>query len=222
MSTGASALESQHPAHCRQKRWKVAPLQARSFDNYRAESPEQQQALERSRNYANKFNKVMERGASMIFYGPPGTGKTHMSCAIANHVMREFGASAVFTTVFEMFQQLKSTYGGKATKSELEVMNLYAGVDLLVLDEIGVQLGSNFESVMITDIINRRYSDMKPTLILSNLDLEGLKKYLGERVIDRMSEGGGGMIAFNWASYRPKVMGDDDLPKGTYDRPDWL
>lgn len=197
-------------------------FQARTFDNYRVTVPEQQQALDRARNYASKFPRVMERGASMIFYGPPGTGKTHLACAIANQAIREFGASALFTTVFEMLQQIKASYGSGATKSEAQVMALYAEVDLLVLDEIGVQLGTEYEGVMITDIINRRYSDMRPTIILSNLDQKGLGKFLGERVLDRMTEGGGGIVAFNWSSYRGQVLDDPDLPKGDYKTPDWL
>ena len=46
---------------------------------------------------------------------------------------------------------------------------------------------------------------MKPTILLSNLNIEGLGEYLGERVMDRLREGGGKMIAFDWDSYRRNV-----------------
>ena len=42
----------------------------------------------------------------------------------------------------------------------------------------------------------------KPTILISNLDINDLKEYITERVIDRMREGGGQKIVFNWESNR--------------------
>lgn len=101
-------------------------------------------------------------------------------------------------------------------------MQGFTATDLLILDEVGVQFGTDYEKVIITDIINRRYNDMRPTIILSNLDELELCDYLGARVMDRMFEGGGGVIAFGWDSYRAKVAKDEALPRGSYQTPDWM
>ena len=45
---------------------------------------------------------------------------------------------------------------------------------------------------------------MKPTILISNLPLEELSAFIGERVIDRMSDGGGCTLAFTWDSYRSR------------------
>lgn len=187
----------------------------RSFDNYRADGKDQERALLLASRFATGFPAAVELGASLIFCGKPGTGKTHLACAIANHVMREFGNSALFLTVFDAIQRIKETYGGNGA-SEKQVMDALCQVDLLILDEVGVQLGTNFEEVVITQIINQRYSDMRPTIILSNLDREGLAQFLGQRVVDRVDEGGGGVVAFTWDSYRKKVLKDENLPRGQY------
>ncbi len=52
---------------------------------------------------------------------------------------------------------------------------------------------------------------MKPTIITANLTKSELNQYLGERVMDRLTEGGGAIIAFDWGSYRSQVAKDPAL-----------
>lgn len=196
-------------------------FQGRTFENYRAEADAQIHAFTKAKAFADHFPKAMELGASFVFCGKPGTGKTHLACAIGNHVMRQFGNTVAFITVFEAIQRVKATYGD-SSKTESDVMRSFAQVDLLILDEVGVQFGTKYEEVIITDIINRRYADMRPTIILSNLTSDELSEYLGARVVDRMYEGGGGVLAFDWDSYRAKVAKDKDLPRGEYVAPAWM
>jgi len=45
---------------------------------------------------------------------------------------------------------------------------------------------------------------MKPTILISNQTREELAAFIGERVLDRMSDGGGCTLSFTWDSYRSK------------------
>lgn len=194
----------------------------RTFENYRLEgNPSQAAAHNRASKFAKNFPRAMELGANFVFCGKPGCGKTHLACAIGNSVMQNHGASALFVTVFDVIQRVKSTYGDRE-QSERLVMQSFVAPDLLILDEVGVQFGTDFEKVIITDLINRRYNEMRPTIILSNLDEAELCDYLGARVMDRMFEGGGGVLAFDWESYRSKVAKDESLPCGEYRQPEWM
>ena len=73
-----------------------------------------------------------------------------------------------------------------------------------MLDEVGSQFGSDTEKLFIFDIIDGRYQNMKPTILISNLDIDGIKDAIGDRCVDRLREGGGMMVAFNWGSQRGK------------------
>jgi DNA replication protein DnaC len=52
------------------------------------------------------------------------------------------------------------------------------------------------------DILNRRYLDMKPTIMISNLPITELTSFVGDRVVDRMRENNGAVIEFDWESNR--------------------
>lgn len=76
---------------------------------------------------------------------------------------------------------------------------------MLILDEVGVQFGSEAEKLILFDVLNERYERCKATILLSNLTATEVKDYLGERVMDRMREDGGKVVVFDWESYRGRA-----------------
>lgn len=86
-------------------------------------------------------------------------------------------------------------------KTETQVMRHFMEPDLLVVDEVGVQFGTETERMFLTEIINDRYNYMKPTILIGNLTLDEMKLAIGERALERFKEGGK-VVAFNWSSHR--------------------
>ena len=82
-------------------------------------------------------------------------------------------------------------------------------VDLLVIDEIGMQTESRYEKVIINQIVDRRSSSKRPTGMLTNSTMDEMNKLLGERVMDRMRLGNSLWVNFNWDSYRDRVTGKE-------------
>ncbi|CAH0649884.1 DNA replication protein DnaC [Pseudomonas sp. Nvir] len=76
------------------------------------------------------------------------------------------------------------------------------GLDLLVIDEIGAQKGSEYELGLLHSIIDRRYQSVLPTVVISNLNADGLKSYIGDRALDRLRQNGGQQVGFTWESKR--------------------
>jgi DNA replication protein DnaC len=81
-------------------------------------------------------------------------------------------------------------------------MNLYAEVALLVLDEIGRQFDTETEKNYMFELINERYNRHKQTMLVSNLDTAEFKALVGTAITDRLKEGGGKVVVFNWPSLR--------------------
>lgn len=171
---------------------------------YIAETPEQQAALHFAKDYADSFSAVRRSGRGAIFVGNVGTGKTHLAVGIGLQVMHTHGATVLFSTVARAVRRIKDTWSKRSTESEGEAVATLVFPDLLILDEVGVQFGSDFEKNLLFDVLNERYEKRKPTLFLSNLSIEGVALFLGERVMDRLREDGGDVLPFQWDSYRAK------------------
>jgi DNA replication protein DnaC len=172
----------------------------RGFTNYEVKTDQQREVLETAKEYAVNFSIHRKAGSGFVFTGMTGTGKNHLAMAIAKQVIRD-GYSAIYTTVLDATQHIREAYRTSSEDSDRQVIAIYASADLLVLDEVGVQMNNDSERVFITSIINKRYEQLKPTIVLSNLSPDNMQKYLGERVMSRLRETTR-MLQFLWEDYR--------------------
>ncbi|SFI76002.1 ATP-binding protein [Nitrosomonas sp. Nm34] len=177
-------------------------FRSRRFSNFVASTDQQKYVLEFCKEYAESFDQVLETGRSAIFVGAPGTGKTHLACAIGMHVMGAYHRTALFSTVMRAVRRVKSSWSRNSLETETQAIEAMVFPDLLILDEVGVQFGSDSEKMILFDVINERYENRRPTLLMSNLSQDEVVAYVGERIIDRMREDGGKVIAFTWDSHR--------------------
>ncbi len=176
----------------------------KSLGDYEASSREQAYVLSVCRAYVAKFAERLAQGGGLVFTGGVGTGKSHLAYGIGNALLAE-GRVVMGIDVYELIDLIKERAFSQKGGSEREALKAFvAGLDLLILDEIGAQLGTEWERLMLFKIINERYKQMLPTILLSNLDRPKLSDYLGERIVDRMQEGGGAFLTLDWQSYRVK------------------
>ena len=174
----------------------------RTLTSYKAVTDEQRKALSFAQEYADGFDAVLQTGRGAVFIGKPGTGKTHLAVGIALEVMSRWNGSALFTTAQRALRRVKDTWTRGSEESETQAIEALVFPDLLILDEVGVMFGTDTEKMILFDVLNSRYEQRKPTILLSNLTVDEVKGYLGERIFDRMREDGGRVVVFDWGSYR--------------------
>jgi DNA replication protein DnaC len=176
--------------------------QSVTLAGYQPTTDESSQAKKICERYAERWKDRKEKGGGLVLTGMPGTGKTHLAIGILMHVMMTHLAKCMYTKSATLFRHIKSSYGSDSSYTEQDAINHFLSPDLLVIDEVGVQFGTQAEQLLMFEIINGRYEEIKPTILISNLNLEQLKQEIGERIVDRMREGGGSVISFDWESYR--------------------
>ncbi len=172
----------------------------RTFDNFQAASDAQRAALKVTQDYAANFWTHRKRGTGLILSGLPGTGKSHLAGAVLQAIMPQH--QGLYITCMGLIRAVRGTWRKDSERSESQVLGMLCNVPLLVLDEIGVQYGTDGEQTILFDVLDRRYRELKPTILITNQNTEGFKQFVGERTYDRLIETCR-WIQFDWESYRP-------------------
>lgn len=138
-------------------------------------------------------------GFIVALIGGRGTGKTQLGVELIRSQAEHYRRSR-YCTAFEFFMEVKAGYNDDG-ETEKEVIHSFQKPSLLVIDELGKRSETEWENRLLYELLNRRYNDMKDTLIISNQDAATLESALGDSLVSRMVETGG-IIECNWETYR--------------------
>jgi len=184
----------------------------KTFDSFQTDTEQQARVLRICRAYADRFDDRLAAGGGLVMCGLPGTGKTHLACAIGSALMQR-GRSVLFINVISAVDRVMETFRREKAETKRQAIARFFEADLLILDEVGLQFGNDSEKVILFEIINGRYDRVLPTILISNLQENELGAYIGDRLIDRMREGGGVVLAFDWPSKRKEIKtASKDMP----------
>lgn len=171
------------------------------FASFVAQTSAQKAVLDICADFADHFAEYAAKGRCLIFSGPHGTGKNHLAVAIARVVLG-MGRSVLQVTAHDLILRLRQTWKkNDEGPSEAAILRQFAAADLLIIDEIGKQFGGPTEEVHLFGVINRRYLELKPTIVISNESPQGIEKYLGMAAYDRLCERGL-LLQFDGSSHR--------------------
>ena len=171
--------------------------------NWKHTFDQQKRVWNSIRDYCSQFDVALQSGRCVTLYGATGCGKTHLAVGILRHVADK-GGTGHYTTALDLVGAIRSTYGKQSEETEQAVINRLSSVDLLVIDELGRQQDSTHEKEQVWRILDRRYAERKPTVLVSNLSKADLTTFLGQAMVDRLLESGGVWCVFDWPSSRSK------------------
>jgi DNA replication protein DnaC len=148
-----------------------------SLDNFKSEQNSSQNIGFR---YASRLvldYPAVDRG--LLFMGAAGVGKTHLAVAIIKGLLAK-GFACLFTEFGSLLKEIQGSYNPISKSSELRVLAPVYQADVLVLDELGATIPTDWVRDTMYQIINKRYNDKKLTIFTTN--------YLDEPRIEKTEE----------------------------------
>ena len=113
-----------------------ASLRDATVNSYQPQNEYQIQAKNTAIEYVKTFS--LDEPKSLILQGSYGTGKSHLAYAIAKAIKQQ-GYSVAFMHIPMLMERIKATYNRNATETTDELVQLLSSIDLLVLDDVGVE-----------------------------------------------------------------------------------
>ena len=137
-------------------------------------------------SYATKFGRFAIK--NLFLTGAPGLGKTFLSACIARTVS-ESGFSVVYDTVGNVFAQFEARRFLRDSPDGLEARDgtrRCLGCDLLILDDLGSELTTQFTQSALYELVNARLVADKRTVISSNLSMEEVARRYAPQIASRL------------------------------------
>ncbi len=133
------------------------------------------------RTYAATFS---DNSGNLLFNGGTGLGKTFLSACIARMVA-DRGYSVVYETASRLFTNLERA---KFSNDESARQNAerYTTCDLLIVDDLGTEMPSQFVVAALYSLLNDRLMERKPTVISTNLNIAELKQRYSPQIGSRL------------------------------------
>lgn len=131
-------------------------------------------------NYAQKFGRFAIK--NLFLTGAPGLGKTFLSACIARTVS-ENGFSVVYDTAGKLFSDFEAVKFGSGTG---DLTKKYLSCDLLIIDDLGTEMTTQFTQSVLYQVVNTRLMDGKPVIISTNLDDKGLRQRYAAPIASRL------------------------------------
>ena len=130
--------------------------------------------LDECKAYAARFGKD---SPNLLLYGSTGLGKTFLSTCIAEAVSAR-GFSVAYDTAINIVAAYETIkFGNGDGEAAAERAARYERADLLIIDDMGTEMGTAFTVSALYNLINNRLMAKRPMIVNTNL----LPETLGEK-----------------------------------------
>ena len=164
-----------------------------SWENWVSDTDDKLKAFNAVKNEAWKTN--------LFLCGKSGTGKTHLAMCLTKE-------GAKYRRLPDIFREVRMDFS-----LEQGIIDHYGMVKLLIIDEVGRQKFSDFEKNLFFEIIDKRWNNVIPTTLITNLNKKEFFSEYGTAILDRLRPR---IVEFTWESRReslniPTSTKEDDI-----------
>ena len=136
-----------------------------SFHNYYPKNDSQYFAHSFASRLVDEYPAV-ESG--LLFMGSVGVGKTHLAIAVLRDLIGKKGVSCLFYESGSLLKAIQDSYNPVSQTSEMRVLAPVYQAEVLVLDELGATVPTNWVRDTLYQIINTRYNNKRLTIFTTN------------------------------------------------------
>ena len=134
--------------------------------------------FDRCRAYAHSFSL---KSPSLLLSGGPGLGKTFLSACIARTVA-DRGFSVTYESAAAVFTEFeREKFGG-----EEGLTRKYLASDLMILDDLGTELTTQFSQASLYALLNGRLLEERPLIVSTNLTAVEIQQRYTPQIVSRL------------------------------------
>ncbi|MBQ4284267.1 MAG: ATP-binding protein [Lachnospira sp.] len=142
-----------------------------------------QQVVSICKDFVTKFDSEF---SNLLLFGDTGVGKTFLSNCIARELL-DTSHSVIYLTAIELFKKFEQQDFNKSYKDSDADSDYILDCDLLIIDDLGTEVGNTYTNSKLFYVINERILRQKSVIISTNLCLSDIRDVYSERIFSRIT-----------------------------------
>ena len=152
-----------------------------TFENDSGRNPQTHHA----HRYVEQWQTMHSENLGLLLWGGVGTGKSFLAGCIANALVEQ-EVPVRMTNFARILNELNGSFSGRN-----EVIDKLCRYSLLIIDDFGMERGTEYALEQIYSIVDSRYRSRKPLIVTTNLTLDEIRHpqdTTHARIYDRLLE----------------------------------
>ena len=152
-----------------------------TFENDNGRSPQ----MHHAHRYVKQWQTMRSENIGLLLWGGVGTGKSFLAGCIANALMAQ-EVPVRMTNFARILNELNSSFSGRN-----DIVDKFCRYPLLIIDDFGMERGTEYALEQIYSIVDSRYRSRKPLIVTTNLTLDEIRHpqdTAHARIYDRLLE----------------------------------
>ena len=152
-----------------------------TFENDNGRSPQMYHA----HRYVEQWQTMRTENLGLLLWGGVGTGKSFLAGCIANALMEQ-EVPVRMTNFARILNELNGSLSGRN-----DIVDRLCRYPLLIIDDFGMERGTEYALEQIYNIVDNRYRSRKPLIVTTNLTLDEIRHpqdTTHARIYDRLLE----------------------------------